>query len=255
MTTQLVQGPLRKTTAVMAWLLLGCVLTGQAHAQWEVVDTTAIASNEKGQAQQLGQLVTEYQQLVTQYTSMLSSIGSLQNIGLSSISNSQMAIITDPSSLVAQNCPSATDPVGMVVGALGLDAMSMTANIQASQNKICQQITMLQIHKYNTVAQVLNEMNSYFSTLTSLNDKAGEIVGAVTNAVGDREALGNQQSQAQAALAAKIANVQGQLSADDAAISTLQAQQSMLGNIAIKGSNSMIGNAMQSVVFAGALSD
>lgn len=230
-------------------------LVGQAHAQWQVIDSSSIASNEKGQASQLAQLVTEYQQLVTQYTSMLTSIGSLQNIGLSSINNSQMAIINDPSSLVAQACPSATDPVGIVVGALGLDSASMTANIQASQNAICQKITLLQIHKYNTVAQLLNEMTSYFGTLDSLNQKADQIIGAVTNAQGDREALSNQQTQAQAQLAAKFANVQGQLSADDAAIQTLQAQQSILGNIALKGSNSMIGNAMQTVVFAGALSD
>jgi uncharacterized coiled-coil DUF342 family protein len=105
------------------------------------------------------------------------------------------------------------------------------------------------------VAQILNEMNSYFSTLDSLNQKADQIVAVFTNAVGDRQSLNNQLSQAQAQLSAKFANVQKELDADDAAIKSLKAQQSILGNIALKGSPSLMGNAMQTVVFAAALSN
>lgn len=246
---------LRKFAGACALVVALFVTTGQAHAQWMVQDVTLLTSNEKGQASQLAQMVQQYSQMLTQYQAMMSSIGALQNIGLSSISNSQMTIINDAGPFVAQACPSATDPVGLVTGALGLNAASLTADIKKSQNQICQQITILEIHKYNTVAQILNEMNSYFNTIQGINQKADAIVSAFTNAMGDRQAVNNQLSQAQTEMNAKFANVQKQLEADDAAISALKAQQSILGNIALKGSGSFLGNAMQTVAFATALSN
>lgn len=246
---------LRKFAGACALVVALFVTTGQAHAQWMVQDVTLLTSNEKGQASQLAQLISQYNQMITQYQAMMSSIGALQNIGLSSINNSQMAIINDAGPFVAQACPNATDPVGMITGALGLNAASLTGDIKKSQNQICQQITILEIHKYNTVAQILNEMNTYFSSLQSVSQKAEGIVSAFSNAMGDRQAVNNQYNEAQSKMTAKFANVQKQLEADDAAISALKAQQSILGNIALKGSNSFIGNAMQTVVFAGALSN
>ena len=234
---------------------MAAALATPAHAQWVVTDPALQGSVTGNQLTQIQHMVQEYTQMITQYTAMLTSLGSLQNLGLSTTQNSQMTLITDPGPFVQQACPNATDPVGTVLGVVGLNATSLTSDIKRSQNQICQQITILEIHKYNTVAEILNEMNSYVAALQGIDDKANAIIGAVTNAVGDRQAVNNQTSMAQARFSQRFADVQQKLQADDAAINTLKAQQSILGNIALKGSNSIVGNAMQTVVFAAALNN
>ncbi|HUB91145.1 MAG TPA: hypothetical protein VMA74_15580 [Dyella sp.] len=233
--------PRSKLAAISMLLFTMCLATNQAHAQWHVIDEAAIASNEKSQAQQLAQLVSQYTQMVTQYESMLTS---LQSLNLNIIStNNQLPLITDPSQQVSQACPGASLP-GMALGAIGMDPAIVDGNIVTQQRAICTKIVLLQVDKYNTVATMLNHMNDYFSGLKKLAETTDQLVGAVEHAIGNREALQNQTTQAQASLATEMANVEQRLRAVDATIETLNEQQSLLAHVALKGSNSTGPNAV-----------
>ncbi|WP_266169275.1 hypothetical protein [Dyella subtropica] len=242
---------LRQRAAVLGLLLVMGSMATPAHAQWEVIDHSAIKSNEAGQLKQYGQLVQQYSQMVTQYTSMLTTLKSL-NLNVMPVNN-QLQPITDTAPLVQQACPGTTEPLSMAAGFVGLDTAELTGDIKTTQNKICQRITLLQIDKYNKVVNMLNHMNDYFAGLQQLASNADGIVGEATHAVGDRGAVQNQTSQAQTSLSIEMSNIEQQLRVNDAAIATLQAQQSMLGHIAVKGSPSLIGNAMQTIAFGAAL--
>lgn len=231
------------------------VATGQAHAQVLVTDTTLLTSNEKGQASQLAQLLQQYTQMVTQYESMLTTLKSL-NLNVMQVNN-QLPLITDVAGQVAQACPGSSSLVGSAMNMLGMDSSIIDGQIVTQQRTICAKITTLQVDKYNTVAKMLNHMNDYFAGLKQLNDTADQLIGAVSNAIGNREALQNQTSQTQAALSAEMANVEQHLRAVDATIAALQNQQSLLANIALKGSNAtgpaaLAGQIIQAGAFAAA---
>lgn len=236
---------------MLGLLLVTAFVTLPAHAQWEVIDNAMITSNEKGQADQLANMVKQYGQMVTQYTSMLTTLKSL-NLNVMQVNN-QLQPITDTTALVQQACPGTTDPLSIAASLVGLDPAELTGDIKTAQNKICQRITLLQIDKYNKAATMLNHMNDYFAGLQQLTAKADEIVGEALHAVGDRGGVQNQTGQTQTSLSVEMSNIKQQLRANDAAIATLQAQQSMLGNIAVKGSPTLIGNAMQTIGFGAAL--
>jgi hypothetical protein len=108
---------------------------------------------------------------------------------------------------------------------------------------------MRQIDKYNVVAKMLNRMNDYSSNLSNL---VSTLNGLDALASGSREVSQTQTSQSQNALSLEMANVDQQIKADDAIISTLKERQSMLAQTAMKGT--MLGNAMQIVTFGTALS-
>lgn len=247
---------LRKFAMAMTVLLIAGLATTQVHAQWQVIDEAAIASSEKGQAEQLAQLISQYTQMVTQYESMLSSLSSL-NLNIIP-TNNQLTLITDPSQQVNQACPGASMP-GMALSAIGMDPSIVDGNIVTQQRAICAKIVLLQVDKYNTVATMLNHMNDYFSGLKQLAATTAQLVGAVANAIGNREALQNQTTQAQTALATEMANVEQHLRAVDATIATLKDQQSLLANVALKGSNatgpgSLTGQIIQAAAFSAAFS-
>lgn len=247
---------LRKFAVTLVALLIACIATKQARAQWQVIDEAAILSSEKGQAQQLAQLISQYTQMVTQYQAMLSSLQSL-NLNLIPIDN-QLPLITDPSQQVNQACPGAS-LAGTALGAIGMDPSIVDGNIVTQQRAICAKIVVLQVDKYNTVAGMLNHMNDYFSGLKQLAATTEQLVGAVANAIGNREALQNQTTQAQTALATEMANVEQHLRAVDATIATLKDQQSLLANVALKGSNAtgpgaLTGQIIQAAAFSAAFS-
>ncbi|SFR90110.1 hypothetical protein SAMN05216570_0456 [Dyella sp. OK004] len=255
MINQLLQRIMRKAGAALAVLLVTSVLTGQVHAQWHVIDESSIASNEKGQAEQLAQMVQQYGQMITQYEALLTSLKSL-NLNIIP-TNNQLQLINDPSSQVQQACPGSSSVPGMVAGALGIDTSMIDGEIVTQQRSICTKIVLLQVDKYNTVAKMLNHMNDYFAGLNQLASTADKTIGAITNAVGDRQALQNQTTQTQASLSTEMANVEQHLRAVDATISALKDQQSLLANVALKGSNSgglgaLGGQLIQAGAFAGA---
>ncbi|WP_266168371.1 hypothetical protein [Dyella subtropica] len=257
MINQLLQRILRKAGAAMAVLLVTGVMTGQAHAQWQVIDESAITSNHADQALEYGKTVEQYLQMIKQYEAMLTSLTSL-NLNFQPVNN-HLTLISDPSSQVAQACPGASSLPGMALGALGLDPSMVDGQIVTQQRVICAQIVMLQVDKYNTVAKMLNHMNDYFTGLQNMATTANNLVGDLTNGIGDRQALQNQNAQTQATLSTEMANVEQHLKAVDATIAALKDQQSLLANVALKGSNSgglgaLGGQLIQAGAFAAAFS-
>lgn len=253
----------RRTFAIAA-LPLAMGFIGQAHAQWQVIDASSIASNEKGQTAQLLQTVTDYKQMITQYESLLSKLQSL-NLNIMPVNN-QLTTIDNPAAIVQQTCPSASLG-GTIVGALGMNPSLVDGEIVSQQATICANIVLLQVDKYNTVAKMLNHMNDYFSAIQNMSsqlDQLGQTVGGILGSVsgspgssGDRQGMQNQADQMANSLATEMAQVQQHLQAVDATISTLQAQQSMLANIALKGSNAtglnaLTGQIIQAGAFAAA---
>jgi hypothetical protein len=240
-----------RARVALALLLITSFVARPVDAQVLVTDTAAIASNEKNQALLLAKMVDQYTQMVEQYTAMLTDLRSL-NLNVATIDN-QLQPIADASSLVKQACPGATDVSGMASNLVGLNVAEMKEDIRTSQTKICQRITLLQIDKYNKVVNMLNRMNIYFAGLQQVTSKADQLAKKADHALGNRDMVKYQADQLQATLVIEMSNIEHQLRANDAAIATLQAQQSMLGKVALKGSQSLVGDAMSVIAFGAAL--
>lgn len=254
MINKLLQRVVRKACALMAVLLVTGAMTGQAHAQVFVTDKLSIATQKQGQFAQMAQMAKDYAQMVMQYEAMLTSLKSL-NLNVIP-TNNQLQLITDPSAQVQQACPGASSVPGMVAGALGVDTSIIDGEIVTQQRSICAKIVLLQVDKYNTVATMLNHMNDYFSNLQKISTTFDSLVGSATNAIGNRDAVQAQTNQTQTTLAAEMANVEQHLRAVDATIAALKDQQSLLANVALKGSNSGLkalgGQLVQAAAFAAA---
>lgn len=241
----------RASVASLALLMITSFAARPVDAQVPVTDTAAIVSNERSQAMQLAKMVDQYTQMVEQYTAMLTDLRSL-NLNVATINN-QLQPITDASALVQQACPGATDVSAVASNLVGLNVAEMKEDIRTSQTKICQRITLLQIDKYNKVVNMLNRMNTYFVGLQQVTSKADQLAQKTAHALGNRDMVKYQADQLQATLGIEMSNIEQQLRANDAAIATLQAQQSMLGTVALKGSQSLIGDAMSVIAFGAAL--
>lgn len=264
MTRPLMQQAKTRLAALLTCLLAGGLSTAPAYAQWVVTDPAMQGEVAANQLTQIGHMIQQYTQMITQYQSMLSS---LQSLNLDFVpTNNQLSLITNPSQIVAQNCPGASTST-TVMTVLGMDPSLTEGEIVGQQRLICANIVMLQVDKYNTVATMLQKMNTYSSAIQQLSGKLDQI-GATANAVasavsgsvgssGDRQAAQNQADQIRNSLASDMAQVQQHLQAVDATISALKDQQSMLANIALKGSNAtgpaaLAGQIIQAGAFAAA---
>lgn len=265
--------PLLKRLALPALLGIALAATAPAQAQWVVTDpalqaevTANQATEITNQGVQITHLVEQYTQMITQYTSLLSELKSL-NLNIIPVNN-QLPLFNNPQDQVAKSCPGLS-MMGTALGAIGIDPSITDGEIVTQQNVICANIVLLQVDKYNTVARMLNHMNDYFSGITRLTgqidaigNKVTSIVGSVTGSTGsagDRQATQNQTDQAQLTLAAEMANAQQHLQAVDATIAALKDQQSLLANIALKGSNQLDlqtlgGQVIQAAAFQAAFS-
>jgi len=253
-----------KFTALLTCLLACGLTTAPAYAQWVVTDPAMQTEVTANQFTQITHMIQEYTQMLTQYESLLSSLQSL-NLNITPVNN-QLTLITNPNAIVQQTCPSSS-VAGTVVGALGMDPSIVDGQIVAQQASICTNIVLLQVDKYNTVARMLNHMNDYFGAIQQMSDKitslgtqVGGILGGASGSSGssgDRQAVQNQADQLRNSLSAEMAQVQQHLQAVDATIATLKDQQSMLANIALKGSNAsgpsaLAGQIIQASTFAAA---
>lgn len=254
MISQLTKRSARKATVASALIAVGTALTGTAQAQWVVTDPALQTNVTANQLTQDAHLVQQYTQMITQYTSMLTTLRSL-NLNIMPINN-QLTPISDPSAMVSQACPGAS-LAGSALGAIGLDSSLVDGEIVSQQRAICTNIVLLQVDKYNTVANMLNQMNNYFAGLQQLTATADKVADMVSNAIGNREMLSNQTQDTQLRLSTEMANAQQHIQAVDATIATLKDQQSILANIALKGSNStglgaLTGQIIQAGAFAAA---
>jgi hypothetical protein len=253
-----------KSLTVMSLLCAAVAAVTPAHAQWMVHDDGLSLTQQAQHGDSILHMVTQYTQMITQYQSLLSS---LQSLDLNfTPTNNQLTPIDNPSQIVAQNCPGASLS-STVVSMLGMSPTLTEGEIVGQQRTICASIVLLQIDKYNTVAAMLNRMNTYSTAIKQMSDKIntlGQGMSSVLSSVtgtsgssGDRQAVQNQADQLQNTLATDMAGVQQHLQAVDATISALKDQQSMLANIALKGSNAtgpaaLAGQIVQAGAFAAA---
>lgn len=245
MTRSLTQRPKFKVVALLAGLSLGGFAAAPASAQYIVNDPIMQGLVTANQATQIASLADQLAQLQQTYSTIKNTISSM-GLNLIPINNSLPVISdSDAKATATEQCPGA-DPVNLAANVFGVD---MSSDIKVQQTQICYQIVMRQIHKYNIVAGMLNRMNDFSSNLSGLVQGLNTLNAFAS---GSRETSQVQTSQAQNALSVEMANVEQQIKADDAIISTLKERQSMLAQNAMKGT--MLGNAMQVVTFGAALS-
>lgn len=192
----------------------------------------------------------QYQKQIAHYQQM---IASALNLNFSVQATGTLTRIVNISDMVAQACPDSGGIAGSVLGITGLSSLNLGGNIAVNQKTICQQITLLQIDKYNKTADMLERMNQYSGLLQQIDQLRSSLGGA--SAVGDLQANTNEAVRSTNKLNKEISDWQGQMSANDAAIATLQAQQSILANVALKGKSSAIGEIIQAGAFAAAFND
>jgi hypothetical protein len=210
------------------------------HAQVIVEDPTSIAK----QISQYETQIQQFQQEVQQYEQLLMKVQGLgSNI---SIMPTQLKPIDDPSALIDQNCPGTPGVAGLIQSLAS--SISLSQPIVVSQQQICASIVTLQVDEYNRTVFVVNQMQSFSGFAQKLNDLAnsvdtlGKTSGATTQAATQSVNLNNAVESWRTA-------VKG----DDALIQSLQQQQQILSHVAMKGSNSILGNVVQVGVLAGAL--
>jgi prefoldin subunit 5 len=236
----------------------------QTQAAMPVVDWTHIGNDLLDWAQNL----QEWMQELNSWKTQISSLGSLVN-GLN-ISGSSLQTISDADkvTLVNQSCPgpsllSAQGLAQMLTTALNANA-GLTGNIQQSQQNICQQIVLLQVDKYNRTVAMLGRINGYGNTLAQLQNTLNTVDaalkgitaltsgGSISQSIADLTSQMNSAQQNRSGLDAEMKAYQASISADDAAISSLQMMQSNLGKVALHGSPSLLGQVIQAGAFAAA---
>lgn len=224
-----------------------------ASAQWAVIDAGNIATNQAGFASQLAKTVEQYAQQIKQYQTqlqqyqqMLSSIRNLSN-GLSLAPN-RLQQITNTDALIQGKCAGASSPAGLVSSVMNSMSSLMTQSITQTQQMLCAQIVLTQVDKYNKTVIMLNRLHDDYGGQFQQMDQMA--AGVDTQA--DAERAATQVAKYSSAVSTDMSNWQAQMQADDAVISTLQSQQSILGHVALKGSSTVLGNVVEAATFAAA---
>lgn len=246
----------KRKSGLALGLSLACSLfAGGTQAQVLVTDVAGDASNAATQAstaaavlKQIDQYIMQAQQYASQlqqYAAIITSIQGMATGGISLMPNT-LQPITDSSSLVQQSCPGAGG--GGVMGDLtSIVTSAFSQSITTSQQNICAQIVITQVDKYNKTIKVIQDMQQFGSSLQALT----KAIGNVTNQGDSNRVSANASVQTQQ-ISADMADWDTQMKADDAVISTLQQQQSILAKVALNGSNTILGNVVQAGAFAAA---
>lgn len=238
--------------AVAACVALALTLfAGSVSAQWHVVDDTAIANNKAGFASQLAKTIEqyttqlkEYATQLQQYQQMLSSIPGLRT-GMSLVPNT-LQPITNVSSIVEGKCAGPGETGGISTLLNSMSSM-MGESISQTQQVLCAQIVTQQIDKFNKTVAMLNKLHGYAGQFQQVEN----VVNAMST-LADTGRASIQVEQYGKAVQTEMADWQAEMQADDSVIATLENQQSILAHIALKGSNSTVGNVVQAAAFEAA---
>lgn len=233
--------------------VIASLFAGASSAQVLVTDTAAISTAEEGYKSQLAKTVEQYtKQLdqyrtqIQQYEQMVMQVQGLgTNISLGS-SNLQRVEDAETAKLVDQRCPSPDG--GSVIGNLVTTMASSFAasdRIVDSQQKICANIVMLQVDKYNRSVDVINELNKYGGTVQKLNMLANAV-----NNVGNASNAAAQAQTVSATMAKKVSDWQLAIQGDDNLIKALNDQQGILASVALNGKPGIGGQLIQGAAFA-----
>ena len=221
------------------------MFVGSVHAQVIVSDpllegnTTAANTT---QNLQWAKQIDQYIQQVQQYTSTLMTLEGLGNS--ITMTPTQLSKITDANSLIQQNCPGAPGITGIISSITGIN---LGDKILASQASICANITLVEVDEYNRTVDVVNQMQGYAATAQKLNQLA-----AAYQEPGNIAAAMEQSTTFNGTILKTMQDWQTSISADEALIKALQQQQQVLAHVALKGSNTILGNLVQAAALKAA---
>jgi hypothetical protein len=235
----------RKAGLVRALCFVCLLFTGAVHAQGlgvMVQDDTQIfkqISQYETQLQQFQQEVQQYEQLLMKVEGLGTNISFIPN-------TLQQIDEAGTSQLIDQNCPGTPGIQGLITSIAS--SISMSKPIVASQQQICASIVALQVDEFNRTVFIANQLAQSKTTLQKLNDLANAV-----DTLGKTNGANTQVSNFSTTLAQGMNDWQTSIASDEALIKALSSQQQILSHVAMKGSNSILGNVVQVGVLAGAL--
>lgn len=245
--------------SALALALLAGFSTGNANAQVFVTDKLHIAASEEGFKSQLAQTVSQYVkqglqyekqiqqylQQVQQYEQMLTSVTSLFSSGIT-LNSGELTPVPDATSYIQASCPGASG--GSILSDMAsIVTSTFTESITTQQQNICAQIVHTQIEKYNATVKVVNDTRQFGEQLQQLTTSLDKLTTQ-----GDSEKATSNAAYQSSQIASEMVDWQSQMAKDDAIITTLQQQQGLLAQKALKGSNTILGNVVQAGAFAAA---
>lgn len=248
--------PRVRPTALTLALIAG-IFASAAQAQVLVTDTVAISAAEEGFKSQLAQTIEQYtkqgmqyakqleqyRQQIQQYEQILTSIQSLATGGIT-LTSGRLTPISDASNLIKQSCPGANG--GGILGSMtSIITSSFDNSITKNQQNICAQIVLAQVDKYNKTVKVVNDTQQFGQELQQITASLSKM-----STQGDSDRVAANTGTHSEQLAWEMQDWQSQMEKDDAVISTLQQQQSILAKVALNGSNTILGNVVQAAAFA-----
>lgn len=241
---------LARRTAMAAGVAVACLMfSGHANTQGIFTsDRGALAkliAQYTKQIEAFRQQVQQYQLQLQQYQQMVTSV---QNIRSNlSLSSNELQHVTDVQSLIRAKCSGASGAGGLVSSVMNSMSSLMTQSITQTQKMICGQIVTTQVGKYNKTVDMLNELHRYAGQFHQLEGTVN-----TGNTQHDTEQITALVAKYTGAVNTEMSNWQAQVKADDAVISTLENQQSILGSVALSGSSTVLGNVIQATTFAAA---
>lgn len=242
---------------VLAAALAMAMSIGTACASMPVIDAAHIAKTAlvyATQQDQLRQLIVQYQQLIEayvlqakQYQQLFINLQNLPN-AVPSLGNDFAHL--DEAELTEMQC--GESGVAAWVGGLVTSLLSQDRPFAESQKKICQQIVVLQVLKYNETADVLGRLNGYAKLAQDAEGQRRQI--ASDSGSGDLAGNSNQVQRNAAQLGIEMDNWKGRMGAYDAQLQTLRDAQAMLAQAALRGHPpDMLGTSVQALALKAAL--
>jgi hypothetical protein len=209
------------------------------------------AQQQADMLQQYLQMVEQYEQMVKQYQQMITSV---TNLNFSIRPTQTLTRISDISDMVSQACPNFTgDAVSMVLDFVKSSLFDSRTSLADSQQTICTQTTLLQIEKYNKTVDMLDRLKEYTQLLQDIETSRSANVNGSDNSAANLQASIDEAARTANKLQKEAQDWQGQMAAADAAISTLQAQQTVFANVRLKGKNAfLLGQITQALAFKAA---
>jgi hypothetical protein len=185
---------------------------------------------------------------VAQYRQMIATVMNLNFQSL--LPTAQLQKITDTSTLIKQACPGA-GPISDAISSIA--PLNLNGPIKDNQDRICQNIVQLRITSYNETVDMLDRLNQYRGVFQRIDELRNLLMGSASSQ-GDLQANTNEAVRNANKLQNEVSNWQARMNVYETAIRTLESQQSILAGVALKGSASWTGRAIQAATFAAAFS-
>lgn len=217
----------RTVSMLAAAVFAASFASGNAHAQFAVIDATQIANALKEYAEE----AKRWQEQVKQYQSTL---GNAQMMLKAPSFNMELTMQLRPANQgVAERCPDPSSSGGGLLGSMfDMFKPDLTGDIYKQQQLVCTNIVLLENKKYNELVTLVQEADKRAKDI----DKGIQEV-AVVNA--DPGKMESASIRAQSQMAASLAEMQyslARIQAFDGMIESLKIDQQTLAKQALSGS-------------------